>query len=361
MGKKFLFTYFSFLILFSAFLYISYTWSNRSNTSTYEYTSTIKEHIVLPIPKIESIFADDHSWTATLSAEKITKIIVTGDIIPARSVNFGVIQRNNPLWPYEKVIDGIQAQHADFIFSNLETPLFTECQPTVQGMIFCGSDRNIEGLKAIGVNLVSLANNHAGNYDTEGVKKTISLLGKNNIDVTGVNGPLYKKVHGRTFAFLGYNDITAPQPGVANADEGLIKDEIQEAKKNADVVIVMFHWGVEYQSQPDDRQKYLAHYTIDQGADIIVSNHPHWIQPVEIYKGKMIMYAHGNFIFDQMWSQKTREGVLGVYTFYEKQLIDIEFLPLQIHDYGQAVFLEGSEKQKILEEMKEESLQLEKQ
>lgn len=309
----------------------------------------------LNTPSLNQIFSDNHSWIATLSAQHLTKMIVTGDIIPARSVNNAVVIRNNPLWPYEKVAEGINAQKADIIFANLETPLLKDCPVTTEGMIFCGSNKNVEGLKFIGINIVSLANNHAGNHDIAGVEETVAVLKQNNIDVTGLNGSLYKTIHGIHFAFLGYNDITAPQPGIENVDENVITQEIRVAKQKADVIIVMLHWGVEYRNQPDDRQIYLAHFIMDQGADLIVSNHPHWIQPIEIYNGKLIMYAHGNFIFDQMWSEETRKGVIGIYTFYDKQLIDIQFLPIYIQNYGQAEFILGDAKRSVLDHLKIQS------
>jgi poly-gamma-glutamate capsule biosynthesis protein CapA/YwtB (metallophosphatase superfamily) len=308
------------------------------------------------LPSLDTLFADSHEWTATLSAERIRTVLVTGDIIPARAVNHGVTIRNNALWPYEKVSSKINSLKADIVFTNLETPLIEACPVTIEGMIFCGNNRNIEGLNAIGVDVASVANNHFGNHGFAGIEETVRHLQNAGITPTGNAGPVYQDIHGKVFAFLAYNDIGYEEEGINWAKEELIARHIKEAKGKADVVIVMFHWGVEYRAQPDDRQIYLAHYTIDQGADYVLSNHPHWIQPVELYKDKLIMYAHGNFIFDQMWSQKTREGVLGQYTFYDAQLIDIEFLPLQINDYGQAVFLDGIDKQRILNEMKKESL-----
>ena len=86
-----------------------------------------------------------------------------------------------------------------------------------------------------------------------------------------------------TFAFLGYNDISKDQPGVADAEEERIKKEIAEAKQKAQVVVVTYHWGEKYRSQPDERQIELGHLTIDAGADIVIGNHPHWIQPIEVY------------------------------------------------------------------------------
>lgn len=310
-----------------------------------------------PIPSltIEKIFSEDHSWWEKLPKDHIRIMTATGDIIPARSVNFGAVKRNNPLWPYEKVVPILRKQPTDILFINLETPLIKNCPATVEGMIFCGSDRNIEGLTYLGVTVASVANNHAGNYGVEGVKQTVDLLRKTTILVAGIDGPVYQTVRGKTFAFLGFNDITSPQPGVQNVDKAIIKNQIQKARKKADIVVVTYHWGVEYRSQPDDRQIELGHFTIDSGADIVIGNHPHWIQPIEFYKGKLITYAHGNFIFDQMWSQKTREGVIGRYIFYDNTLIDVKYLPLQIDDYGQAHFLEGMQKTSILTDMKNQS------
>lgn len=305
------------------------------------------------IPTINSIFTIDHSWTATLSAEHKRVILATGDIIPARSVNNKLVLMNSYTWPYEKTADVVK--NADITFANLETPLIKDCRPTVEGMVFCGSNRNIEGLVFAGVDIVNLANNHAGNYEERGVHETAIELKKAGILVTGIKGPLYQDIRGIQFAFLGYNDITTPQPGIANADEELIKQEIAQARKNADVVIVTYHWGVEYRNQPDDRQLYLGHFTIDSGADLVIGNHPHWIQPIEFYKGKLITYAHGNFVFDQMWSEETKHGVLGRYTFYDNTLVDVEYLPIYIEDYGQPHFLEGQQKTKVLKDMEKES------
>lgn len=307
-------------------------------------------------PAIDTIFVKDHSWTATLSVEKITKILVTGDVLPARSVNAQVMARNNPLWPYEKVSGFINSLNPDITFVNLETPLLENCPVTNEGMIFCGDSKNIEGLKLIEADIVSVANNHIGNYQLNGIKETLGYIKNAGMLPVGESGPIYKTVNGVKFSFLAYNDIEKNNIGIDLADEPIIARDLKKARKNADVVIIMFHWGAEYRSQPDERQKYLAHYAIEQGADLIVSNHPHWIQPLEIYNGKLIMYAHGNFIFDQMWSEETRTGVLGLYTFYEKDLIDVEYFPLKIFDYGQAVFLEGKEKQEVINNLKEESL-----
>lgn len=330
--------------------------TKKSVTNTPQSTKSPKiSPIFIASPTFDSIFSQDHTWTASLSAQHIRILTATGDVIPARSVNYQVIKYNNPLWPYEKVIPLLKSKKTDITFINLETPLIKGCPITVDGMVFCGDAKNIAGLKAIDVTVANIANNHAGNHGIDGVSETKTLLENAGIAVTGIQGPLYKDIRGITFAFLGYNDITKPQPGITNASNAVIKKEIAAARKKADIVIVTYHWGVEYRDQPDEDQKRLGHMTIDAGADLVIGNHPHWIQPVEFYKGKLITYAHGNFIFDQMWSQKTREGVIGRYIFYDKKLIDVEYLPLQINDFGQAQFLEEEKAQIILNDMKKQS------
>jgi len=340
-------------ILFLVYMFFSKTFfpSQKQDIKKPLKTSSV----FINDPTLESIFSKDHTWTATLSAEKIRIVTATGDIIPARSVNTQVMKYNNPLWPYEKVIPILKSKKTDIMFINLETPLIKGCPATVDGMVFCGDTKNIEGLLATGVNVANIANNHAGNHGVDGVTETRALLHNADIAVTGVDGPLYKNVRGIRFAFLGYNDISKSQPGITNADDAVIKKEIIQAKQHADIVIVTYHWGVEYRNQPDDDQKRLGHLSIDAGADVVIGNHPHWIQPIEFYKGKLITYAHGNFIFDQMWSKKTKEGVIGRYIFYDKQLIDVEYLPLLIQDYGQAEFLEGEKAAAILADMKKQS------
>lgn len=318
-----------------------------------ENSSVNTPQVSLPSVSVERIFISDHSWTATLSAEKKVTMIATGDVIPARSVNTQVSRRKDFTWPYLKTVDVLQ--DANITFINLETPLIADCPITVEGMIFCGDAQNVDGLVFAGVDIANLANNHAGNHGLTGINSTRDLLQKNGIQVVGTGGPIYKEVHNIRFAFLGYNDIGYKQDPLAWTDEDKIASDIKQAKENSDIIVVTYHWGVEYRDQPDSRQKQLAHFTIDAGADLVIGNHPHWIQPVEMYKGKLITYAHGNFVFDQQWSLKTKQGVVGKYTFYNKQLTDVEFLPVLIQDYGQPSFLEGGRKQEIVDDMKKRS------
>jgi poly-gamma-glutamate synthesis protein (capsule biosynthesis protein) len=301
---------------------------------------------------LESIFKSEHVLPVRSGLPVIT-LLATGDVIPARSVNYQAVTRKDFTWPYLKTAE--ELKKADITFINLETPLIKNCPTTQEGMNFCGDSRNIEGLVYAGVDVANLANNHLGNKGKVGVDETIAGLKKAGIQTTGSGDNLaILVVRGIKFAFLGYSDIEKT-PVVTSADEELIKKQIATARQQADVVVVQFHWGTEYKTEVEDRQKELGRLAIDSGADLVIGNHPHWIKPIEQYKNKLITYAHGNFVFDQEWSQKTKEGVVGRYVFIGKNLVDVEFLPVEIKDYGQPYFLEGEKKQKILDEMYEES------
>lgn len=281
-------------------------------------------------------------------------LIATGDVILARSVNNRVVRMNNFKYPFEETVDFLK--NADAVFINLESPLIPNCPLTDTGMKFCGDQRNVAGLVYGGVNAVSIANNHMGNYGIYGIDSTVDLLKKNNINVTGNGQPAIIIIRDKKFGFLGYNDIGGKESGIAWADIPQVQQEIQDLKKQVDFVITTFHWGVEYTASPSVRQTELAHAAIDAGADLIIGNHPHWVQGVEQYKDKFITYAHGNFIFDQMWSRETQEGVLGRYTFNNEGLVEVKFFPVIIEDYSKARFATEEEADKILSRMKEASI-----
>lgn len=273
-------------------------------------------------------------------------LIVTGDIIPARSVNYIMTKLNDFAHPFKKTADLLKK--ADMVFINLESPLINNCPITVEGMIFCGNPNFINGMKTINENIiVSIANNHFENYGKNGVNETVELLRKSEILITGNEKIALKKIRGKNFGFLGFNFI----PGGKITTEKEIINLISELRKKVDFLIIMYHWGDEYTSFPNKQQVYFAYLSVDLGADLVLGNHPHWIQTVEIYKEKPIVYSHGNFIFDQMWSQKTKEGIIGEYIFNDKEVEDIYFYPVIIENYNQPRIASPDESRKILDEM----------
>jgi len=276
-------------------------------------------------------------------------LVATGDVIPARSVNYKTILYEDFIWSWKYIAPILQS--GDITVINLEAPLLSNCPITNVGFTFCGDKRHIEGLEYAGVDVATLANNHIGNYFTYGIQETTQLLRSHGIDVAGIDEePPIRVIDGVRVGFLAYNDIGAKEEGVSLADMSVMEKEIKQLKNKADVVVVSMSWGEEYTATPSARQTELAHYIIDSGADLVLGNHPHWIQPSEVYNGKYIMYAHGNTIFDQMWSEETKIGVIGKYTFSGMRLINAEFIPTYIQDYGQPKILTGEAKEKVLQQ-----------
>jgi poly-gamma-glutamate capsule biosynthesis protein CapA/YwtB (metallophosphatase superfamily) len=259
----------------------------------------------------------------------------TGDNIPARSVNFLTVSSGDFAWPYRNIAE--ELRNADLTIINLEAPLMKKCPITNEGFIFCGDARHIFGLSHAGIDIVGMANNHAGNYGREGLTETIENLNSVGILSSGVEERqiAFKKIHNTQFAFLAFNSIYYSGSGVLDAEEAGIKRLISIAKSQADFVVVQMHWGTEYTRSPNEYQKRMGKFLIDNGADLVVGNHPHWIQDYEIYNGKYILYALGNFIFDQEWSRETKEGVIAEVTIQENKVLDVKFTPVEIKNYGQ--------------------------
>jgi poly-gamma-glutamate synthesis protein (capsule biosynthesis protein) len=290
---------------------------------------------------------------------KIRTLIVTGDIIPARGVNYFATVRHDFLWPFRPT--AAFTSNADITYVNLESPLFSGCPVSpAESFTFCGDPRFVDGLTLMGAKVANLANNHLSNYGAEGITATDQLLQSHGIQTSGLGPVAVIDVRGVKFGFIGFN-------GVGRAiDQVALKAGIERARQLADIVVVQFHWGKEYERQPmpdrgvptPDDPVGIGHEAIDWGADIVIGNHPHWYQGIEVYHGRLITYAHGNFVFDQMWSEETREGVIGTYTFNGTQLVAASWKAVRSYDYGQPVFMNPTDSATAMTTMEAASDQL---
>lgn len=311
----------------------------------------------LPVLSLQNLFHP--RYVVPNDPSQIRTLLVTGDVIPARGVNYFATTRHDFLWPFRPTAD--YTRNADITYINLETPLFAGCPVDPNsGFTFCGDARFVDGLSLMGAKVVNLANNHTSNYGAQGINLTQQLLTQHGMQISGLGPVAVVNVRGIKFGFIGFN-------GVGRAiDREAVKLGIAHARELADVVVVQFHWGKEYERQPmpdphvptPDDPVEIGHLAIDWGADIVIGNHPHWYQGVEVYHGKLITYAHGNFVFDQMWSEETREGVIGTYTFYGTQLVAATWKAYRIYDYGQPVFMNAKDSATALQTMEAASDQL---
>jgi poly-gamma-glutamate capsule biosynthesis protein CapA/YwtB (metallophosphatase superfamily) len=342
------------------------TTAGPAGTPVSALNSTSPSHRPTPTPtptpaeiSLSSIFGDSKPDLAQYDQSKLRTIIATGDVIPARDVNYEVLTRHDFLYPWRQTADYLKT--GDLLYVNLESPLIAACPVVRTGFKFCGDARSIAGFDYAGVNVANLANNHLTNYGPTGTNETEVLLSKHGIGISGLGNYEIRDIRGIKFAFLGFNGVGAA------VDRVEMKREIDLVRPKADVVVVQFHWGKEYELMPQpaagiapDNPREIGHLAIDDGADLVIGNHPHWVEPVEIYNGKLITYAHGNFIFDQMWSQETREGVVGRYTFYGTRLVRVDYRPLVIDNYAQPRWLDETtgEGKAILDRMANASAQL---
>ncbi len=243
-------------------------------------------------------------------------LISTGDIGLVRDINYKIILEKNPKYPFLNIADYLR--DADLTVTNLEGPLIDKCPVIRDGFTFCGEDINVEGLTFAGVDAANLANNHSTNYGLEGLKETKQILSKEGIVPFGTDRAVsYISVKGYRIGLVGFVELGNNWEGLNNATPKNVSSLVKEAAANSDIVVTAFHWGEEYTRKPTQSQIDLAHIAVDSGADIVLGNHPHWIQVNEVYKDKFITYAQGNTIFDQDWSQETKEGV--IYKFIYKK------------------------------------------
>ena len=262
-----------------------------------------------------------------LSKFKKVEVILIGDIMIGRSVLINALDKeNNPNYPFLYVSDFLLS--ADLVFANLESPVVDNCPRFDHGFSLCTDPKMVDGLVFSGVDVVNLANNHILNFGQKGLKDTKKYLDNSNISFTGVNNLVVKKIEDTTFGFLGF-DFTVNVP--TQKDWNLIK----ESDGKVDILIVGVHWGEEYKDKANNNQREWAREMIENGADVVSGHHPHWVEDYEYINGKPVYYSLGNFIFDQMWSEETKKGMLVKLTFEEGKIINEEFTNSYIENIGQ--------------------------
>ncbi len=265
----------------------------------------------------------------TSVGEKV-EIILTGDVMLGRSVLTRTEKEKDWTYPFNKVSEYLR--NSDIVFSNLESPIVENCPRTDSGMVFCTSPELVEGLRFANIGVVTVANNHMGNYGQKGINDTKRYLTGAGIDYTGVGDLVVKEVKGTKFGFLGFDFVNAKP---TDLDLKLIR----QSDSLVDVLIVGVHWGEEYKDKANKKQREIAKDLVENGADVIAGHHPHWIQDEEYVNDKPVYYSLGNFIFDQMWSEETKKGLVIKLTFKDGKLIREEKLSVYISSLGQPEFV----------------------
>jgi hypothetical protein len=238
---------------------------------------------------------------------------------------------------------------ADLSIANMEEVAVKNWSYHPHGTVFTGNPAYLVGIKNAGFDWVSMGNNHVGDFGPGGVLQSMGYLTQHGLlhggagaNTAAAHKPSIVTVNGIKVALLSYDTVanvynaTATKAGSARMTNAWLKKDIKAARAaGAQVVIVWPHWGVEYTAGPSATQQRLAHNAIDAGADLVIGNHPHWAQAMEVYKGKPIWYALGNFTFDQTWSEPTMEGISLELTFSGTHLVQAWMHPHLVLDYSQ--------------------------
>ncbi len=236
--------------------------------------------------------------------QKKTVFLFLGDIMLDRGVEY-LTEKESYLYPLEEIKGFLEK--ADFVFANLEGPIVKDPPHfSDESMKFAFSEKSLETISYGNFDLLSLANNHTLNMQRKGLKETKELLEKEKIGFVGdpiYCGPEYA-FEKEDASFLAFNR-TYP----SGCPESVLLETVEEKSKSEKFLIVYFHWGQEYQLESSPSQSELARKTIDLGADLIIGSHPHVVQEIDIYEGKLIFYSLGNFIFDQYFSKETQESL----------------------------------------------------
>ncbi|MFH1461312.1 MAG: CapA family protein [Patescibacteria group bacterium] len=297
--------------------------------------------------------------------EPIITLLAVGDIMLSRTVAQKIKEYQDYKYPFLKTAELIK--QADIAFGNLEGPITQGRSINIFEMIFRADIKTVEGLKYAGFDILSLANNHSFDFGAQGLKDTFQYLNKSGINYVGAGENRQEarhskilEINGIKIAFLAYTDsiftsttcqAKQDQSGVVFMEISEMEKDIVLAKSLSDLVVVLMHSGTEYADQPNSKQISFAHTAIDAGADLVIGHHPHVIQKIEKYKGKYVFYSLGNFVFDQMWSRKTREGLIAKIVLDKEEIREIILIPVLIENYGQPRILDSREVQDILKKL----------
>ncbi len=257
-------------------------------------------------------------WPICILANDSTKVVLelsfVGDIMqhgPQIKSAYNPVDDNYDYLPCFRTI-APSFRQADLVFANLELTLAGK--PFSGYPTFSAPDELALALKKSGIDVLVTANNHSLDRRKKGLERTIDVLDSLHIPHTGTfknpddrstNYPLMIQKKGVKIALLNYtygtNGIPVTDPNIVNLlDTAQMRLDIQHAKsKDADLIVVFTHWGLEYQQMPNSEQKNIARFCKNLGVDLVIGSHPHVLQPIERAGDFITVYSLGNFFSNQ--------------------------------------------------------------
>jgi poly-gamma-glutamate synthesis protein (capsule biosynthesis protein) len=285
------------------------------------------------------------SATVPPSQPETLRVIAVGDIMLDGTSRPVFAQHG-----YDHAFAGVRHLFAgaQVVFGNLEGPLTGRGQAEQdKTYVFRSPPQPVgEALHRAGFNVVSLANNHTLDYGVDGLTDTMAALDAAGIAYTGAGNnlaearrPVYLEAAGRRVAILAYS-VTLPEnfyagpsrPGTAFAHEAHVRADIHAARRQADIVLVSFHWGQEGKTRLRDYQVQLGRAAIDAGAAAVLGHHPHILQGIERYKDGVILYSLGNFTFGS-YSKQAQVSAIAELVFDGSRLSALRMHPINVNNF----------------------------
>jgi poly-gamma-glutamate synthesis protein (capsule biosynthesis protein) len=291
------------------------------------------------------VFAAPSYAETTPTVVATITVTAVGDMTFSSSVA-SLVSRKGPNAPFSAARGFLKG--ADVTVGNLETPLSRRGRAVSgKAYTFRGSPSVTRGLVWAGFDLIGQGNNHARDFGALALRDTIVNLNKAGLAHAGAGvdraaafRPTIIERNGAKIAYLSYSQIgpssfvaTTRSPGTAYSTNLVgVKSQIAAAKRQADYVIVSFHWGIERSFRPTSTQVRFGRAAIDAGADAVLSHHPHVIQGVEYYRGGLIAYSLGNFVFSP-----------GSTAGHDTMILSMKLSPSGVSDVeARAMFIDGS-------------------
>lgn len=261
------------------------------------------------------------------------RMVFGGDVMLARWVGAKAIQEKDLLRPLRGVSPAFLG--ADIAMVNLESP-FSETGPyEASGMVFRSRPELIEALTGVGINAVSLANNHVRDAGAAGFDYTTKLLESRGITVAGAGRNAVIERGGVKYRFLSYTydqrngNWQSDDARVPGLDPVKAAADVRVARARGEAVIVSMHAGWEYYTKPNQFQKAFAKAVVQAGAACVVGHHPHVVQPAEEINGVPVFYSLGNLAFDQK-DPGTDRGQLAEVVFEQGRAVKWRLLDVVI-------------------------------
>ena len=312
--------------------------------------------------QIESIFTETLNNISSTNEEvnkmdKLVRISTVGDILCGDEMLMDAKNKDNS-YDFNSIFKNINPfiERSDLVIGTMETN-FTNTQ--FSGYNKSNSPREFAmAVKKAGINVVSLAHNHALDYGINGLKDTKKYLQEMNYDVLGdrleENNILIKDVNGVKIAFLAYTygvneeqSKTSKELETINIfSEEQAKKDIEYAKQKSDTICVLMHWGDMYSNEVSEGQRKIADFLVDNGVTLIIGTHPATVQPMEIRQNKegknvLVAYSLGNFCSSIVEDNAKVESILNIELRKSGEtgevfLRKVDYTPLYMLDNGTA-------------------------